>query len=93
MSRQAYNSVMEELKGRIKGLGSKRLRRTAQDPVNGGEHEEPDGDEDADGNEPNEPEEGSVGKGQGDAPDGPEPAQVDEDSDDRTPTPCPHCGR
>lgn len=55
--RDAYNSSMEDLKKRIKFHSSERLRRPAQDPVHGGEHEEPDGDEDAQGNEPPGPEE------------------------------------
>ena len=60
---EAFHKVMSELKGRIKDHSSERLRRKAQDPVNGGEHEEPDGDEDSEGREPAGPEEKRYGHG------------------------------
>jgi hypothetical protein len=59
---EAFNTVMDELKERIKGHSSDRLRRKAADPVHGGEHEEPDGDEDASGQEPAGPEEEYTGE-------------------------------
>jgi len=65
----AFNAVMGELKGRIASHSSERLRRKAQDPVHGGEHEEPDGDEDAEGNEPEGPEEVPLEKLEGGRPD------------------------
>jgi hypothetical protein len=55
--RAAFNSSMEDLKKRIQYHSSNRMNRTAQDPVHGGQHEEPDGDEDEQGNEPPGPEE------------------------------------
>ena len=59
---EAFHKVMSELKGRIQDHSSERLRRKAQDPVNGGEHEEPDGDEDSEGREPAGPEEAYSGE-------------------------------
>jgi hypothetical protein len=54
---RAFSETVGDLKKRISEVNSKRLRKPAQDPVHGGEHEEPDGDEDEYGNEPPGPEE------------------------------------
>jgi len=54
---RAYSETIGDLKKRISEVTSKRIRQPAQDPVHGGEHEEPDGDEDAQGREPPGPEE------------------------------------
>lgn len=61
--RDAFNSSMEDLKKRIQFHSSNRMRRPAQDPVHGGEHEEPDGDEDEQGREPAGPEEVDTSSG------------------------------
>lgn len=73
----AFKDVMGELQDRIRYHSTRRLHRDTarphfgkaaahaetQDPTHGGQHEEPDGDEDAQGNEPEGPEETRYGHG------------------------------
>jgi hypothetical protein len=56
--RRAFDASMNNLKAHIAQITPRRVKKRTEDPVHGGQHSEPDGDEDAEGNEPHV--EGSV---------------------------------